>query len=203
MALDVYGDDKTRPHLAPTREDFDGQHWDFVKGSDGYWKLTNWYSRSLSLATDAKGSEIHLEDPKTVSPSAAHWILERIRPITESGFDATKSLLEHHSLCPFARLSLLDDAGYVPALNINPSFTATVRVGRCHPLVEQEESRKAESIALDAAESARLIHTEAYVQAKSNAYRAGTKIPTLVEFEGSTTGAEAEKHDESGDRSTN
>ncbi|KAK6395087.1 hypothetical protein LTR65_001276 [Meristemomyces frigidus] len=175
MALDVYGDDKTRPHLAPTREDFDGQHWDFVKGSDGYWKLTNWYSRSLSLATDAKGSEIHLEDPKTVSPSAAHWILERIRPITESGF----------------------------ALNINPSFTATVRVGRCHPLVEQEESRKAESIALDAAESARLIHTEAYVQAKSNAYRAGTKIPTLVEFEGSTTGAEAEKHDESGDRSTN
>ncbi|KAL2219652.1 carbohydrate-binding module family 13 protein, partial [Thermoascus aurantiacus ATCC 26904] len=41
--LDVYADDKRRPHLPPAG-DYSGQQWQ-IEGSDtGFWRLTNSYS---------------------------------------------------------------------------------------------------------------------------------------------------------------
>jgi hypothetical protein len=83
MVLDVYGDDKTRPHLA-TAGAYSGQQWRIESQGNGMWKLTNMYSGTLVLVADASGSELHLRDPQT-SP-VSQWILQLVRPITESGF---------------------------------------------------------------------------------------------------------------------
>jgi hypothetical protein len=83
MFLDVYGDDKTRPHLAEAG-DYSGQQWHIESQGNGTWKLTNSYSGTLVLAADASGSELHLRDPQT-SPTS-QWTLQLVRPITESGF---------------------------------------------------------------------------------------------------------------------
>ncbi|CAG5188964.1 uncharacterized protein ALTATR162_LOCUS12070 [Alternaria atra] len=83
MLLDVYGDDKTRPHLAKAGA-YSGQQWHIESQGNGTWKLTNSYSGTLVLAADADGSELHLRDPRT-SP-ASQWTLQIVRPITENGF---------------------------------------------------------------------------------------------------------------------
>ena len=43
--LDVYGDDKTKPHLADAGN-YSGQIWTLTPWGDGTWKLTNEYSGS-------------------------------------------------------------------------------------------------------------------------------------------------------------
>lgn len=83
MCLDVYGNDKTRPHLA-TAGNYSGQQWHIESRGNGTWKLTNLYSGTLVLAADANGSEVHMRDPQTLS--ASQWILQLVRPITEVGF---------------------------------------------------------------------------------------------------------------------
>lgn len=82
--LDVYGDDKTRPHLTAAGN-YSGQQWHVESRSDGGFKMTNNYSGSLVLSADAGGSELHLRDPAS-SPSS-QWALLRVRAITESGFE--------------------------------------------------------------------------------------------------------------------
>lgn len=84
MCLDVYGDDKTRPHLAAAGN-YSGQQWHVENQGNGTWRLSNMYSGTLVLTADSNGGELHLRDPQT-SPTS-QWNLEPIRPITESGFD--------------------------------------------------------------------------------------------------------------------
>ena len=76
--LDVYGDDKTRPHLTAAGN-FSGQQWHVVPQGNGTWKLTNTYSGMLALAADSGGNGVHLRNPQTSSASA--WTLQLIRRI--------------------------------------------------------------------------------------------------------------------------
>ncbi|KAK4069185.1 hypothetical protein Trihar35433_5764 [Trichoderma harzianum] len=81
--LDVYGNDKTRPHLA-TAGNYSGQQWRVEQQGNGTWKLSNSYSGPLALSADAYGAELSLKDPQ-LSP-AMSWTLQPIKPITEVGF---------------------------------------------------------------------------------------------------------------------
>ncbi|KAL7818344.1 ricin B lectin domain-containing protein [Trichoderma gracile] len=81
--LDVYGNDKTRPHLA-TAGNYSGQQWSVEKNGNGTWKLSNSYSGPLVLSADASGGGLSLKDPQN-SP-AMMWTLQPIKPITEVGF---------------------------------------------------------------------------------------------------------------------
>jgi len=84
QALDVYGDDKTRPHLAKAGN-FSGQRWQLIAQGGDVWKLTNLYSGpELFLSTDESGEKV-----KMVSgggDSYQRWTLVKIRGITEGGF---------------------------------------------------------------------------------------------------------------------
>jgi hypothetical protein len=54
--LDVYGNDKTKPHLADAGN-YSGQIWTISSWNDGTWKLTNQYSGSglhLDVYSDTK-----------------------------------------------------------------------------------------------------------------------------------------------------
>ncbi|KAH0491832.1 hypothetical protein TgHK011_003239 [Trichoderma gracile] len=81
--LDVYGNDKTKPHLA-TAGNYSGQQWSVEKNGNGTWKLSNSYSGPLVLSADASGGGLSLKDPQ-ISP-AMMWTLQPIKPITEVGF---------------------------------------------------------------------------------------------------------------------
>jgi len=83
MCLDVYGDDKTRPHLA-TAGAYSGQQWHIESQGNGTWKFTNLYSGAVALAADASGSGLYLGD--SLASPAAQWTLQLGRPITEIGF---------------------------------------------------------------------------------------------------------------------
>lgn len=79
MYLDVYGNDKTRPHLTAAGN-FSGQQWHVLPAGDGTWQLTNTYSGPLVLAADPGGSQLSLRDPHT--GPASRWILQYVRQIT-------------------------------------------------------------------------------------------------------------------------
>ncbi|GFF51463.1 hypothetical protein IFM58399_09072 [Aspergillus lentulus] len=74
--LDVYGDDKTKPHLA-TAGNYSGQQWTVESWGDGTWKLSNAYS----------GPELHLDTyADTHNPflgdgnhTGQHWTITAIR----------------------------------------------------------------------------------------------------------------------------
>jgi hypothetical protein len=83
MCLDVYGDDKTRPHLA-TAGNFSGQQWSFERQGSDTWQLRNSYSGPLVLTADANRNEIHIRNPQDAG--ASQWTLQHVRPITEGGF---------------------------------------------------------------------------------------------------------------------
>lgn len=77
--LDVYGDDKTKPHLAEAGY-FSGQIWTVSSWGDGTWKFTNEYS----------GSDLHLDvysDTKVPfmgdgDHSGQHWIMTKLGNIS-------------------------------------------------------------------------------------------------------------------------
>ncbi|KAF6744732.1 hypothetical protein DFP72DRAFT_1051783 [Ephemerocybe angulata] len=83
--LDVYGDDKTRPHLAASGN-YSGQMWRITKwgNDDGTYKLWNDYSGEGLLLTGRSGS-INLEASEDYELSQ-HWIFTAIQPVTESEF---------------------------------------------------------------------------------------------------------------------
>lgn len=81
--LDVYGNDKTRPHLS-TAGNYSGQQWRVEQQESGTWKLSNSYSGPLALSADAYGAELSVKDTQ-FSP-AISWTLQPIKPITEVRF---------------------------------------------------------------------------------------------------------------------
>ena len=82
--LDVYGDDKTRPHLADAGN-YSGQNWKLSPWGDGTYRLTNQYSEDdLHLDMKDDGSlDLHLAPGD--SPTQ-HWVMAAIRNITEPEF---------------------------------------------------------------------------------------------------------------------
>jgi hypothetical protein len=82
--LDVYGDDKTTPHLA-IAGNYTGQQWHIQLDNDGSCMLTNDYcGTGLVLAADLHGSRVYMAD--AVSSHAGNWVLEPLKTITENGF---------------------------------------------------------------------------------------------------------------------
>ena len=73
--LDVYGDDKTKPHLADSGN-YSGQIWTISSWGDGTWRLTNDYSGSglhLDVYSDTK--EPFLGDG---DHTGQHWVFTPI-----------------------------------------------------------------------------------------------------------------------------
>lgn len=86
-SLDVYGNDKTTPHLTASGN-FTGQQWRLEERAGGTWRLTNIFSGDLTLAVDASGNGLHLVAPQTAEGDGrASWVLDRVRTISENGFE--------------------------------------------------------------------------------------------------------------------
>ena len=84
MCLDVYGDDKTRPHLAPAGN-YSGQQWQLIKRNDVSWSLTNSYSGpDLFLDVNPSG-QLYLSGREEESKTQRFLFLF-LRKITEQGF---------------------------------------------------------------------------------------------------------------------
>ncbi len=83
-ALDVYGDDKTRPHLAQAGN-YSGQRWQLIGQGGNVWKLTNLYSGpDLFLSADETGEKVKMLPGG--GDSYQRWTLVKIRDIKEAGF---------------------------------------------------------------------------------------------------------------------
>ncbi|KAH8894739.1 M6 metalloprotease [Thozetella sp. PMI_491] len=83
--LDVYGNDKTKPHLA-TAGPFSGQIWEIAPWGDGSWHLNNLYGgKDLYLDTMEGGPRVAMNQANIGRPTE-RWNITPIRPITESGF---------------------------------------------------------------------------------------------------------------------
>jgi immune inhibitor A len=83
--LDLFGNDKTKPHLA-TKDNVTGQIWQITPWGDGSYFLTNSFSGpELSLDTMEGGPRVAMNGRNTGRPTE-RWTITAIRPITESGF---------------------------------------------------------------------------------------------------------------------
>jgi len=78
--LDVYGDNKTKPHLA-TKGNFSGQLWTIADGGNGTWRLSNSFSGpGLHLDTYADTHDPFLGDG---DHTGQHWSITVIGKISE------------------------------------------------------------------------------------------------------------------------
>jgi immune inhibitor A len=85
MQLDVYGDDKTKPHLAPAG-DFSGQYWQIKAWGDDSFHLSNAYSGpELYFDTMEGGTTVALNSIDIGRPTQ-RWTITPIRAITEPEF---------------------------------------------------------------------------------------------------------------------
>lgn len=76
--LDVYGNDKTKPHLA-TEGNYSGQLWTLDGWGDSTWRLSNAYSGDdLHLGTYLDTHEPFMGDG---NHSGQHWTITAIRKI--------------------------------------------------------------------------------------------------------------------------
>jgi hypothetical protein len=76
--LDVYGDNKTKPHLA-TKGNYSGQEWTVGSWGDGTWKLSNAYSGpELHLDTYADTHELFLGNG---DHTGKHWSITPIESV--------------------------------------------------------------------------------------------------------------------------
>ena len=83
--LDVYGDDKLKPHLAAAGN-FSGQIWIIAPWGDGTRHLENTYSgKDLYLDTMEGGPRVALNSANVGRPTQ-RWTITPIRKITEPGF---------------------------------------------------------------------------------------------------------------------
>lgn len=86
--LDVYGDDKTRPHLAE-EGNYSGQKWRIVPwfrdGTwDGTYKLWNTYSgEDMFLDTYSGSRRLYMGEG---DQTGKHWTIEPIGPITSEDY---------------------------------------------------------------------------------------------------------------------
>lgn len=77
--LDVWGDDKTKPHLAE-KGNYSGQLWTITSWGDGTWKLTNAYSGpGLHLDTY---SDTHMPFLGEGDHTGQHWHITAIERIS-------------------------------------------------------------------------------------------------------------------------
>lgn len=86
MCLDVYGDDKTRPHLAAAGN-FSGQQWQLFDRKNGAWSLWNGYSGPdmFLTARSEPGGWLRLAvDARDGNNSSQKWALSPIQPIAEA-----------------------------------------------------------------------------------------------------------------------
>ncbi|KAI9767071.1 MAG: hypothetical protein M1839_004628 [Geoglossum umbratile] len=82
--LDVYGDDKAKPHLA-MKGNYSGQIWTISSWGDGTWKLTNSYSGpDLHLDTYADTHDPFLGDG---DHTGQHWKITPIERISSESED--------------------------------------------------------------------------------------------------------------------
>ncbi|KAF2201430.1 M6 metalloprotease [Delitschia confertaspora ATCC 74209] len=83
--LDVYGDDKTKPHLAEAGP-YSGQIWKIGAWGDGTWHLENLYSGPyLYLDTMEGGPRVAMNQSNIGRPTQ-RWTITPVRKITEPGF---------------------------------------------------------------------------------------------------------------------
>ncbi|KAJ9659113.1 hypothetical protein H2201_007515 [Coniosporium apollinis] len=87
MQLDVYGNDKTKPHLAPKDAgNYSGQFWRIKPWGDGSFHLSNEYSGpGLYLDTMEGGTRVAMNSSNAGRPTQ-RWTITPIRAITEPGF---------------------------------------------------------------------------------------------------------------------
>jgi len=84
--LDVYGNDKTKPHLAVAGP-YSGQIWTILTWGDGTWHLENLYSGpNLYLDSMEGGTRVAMNQSNVGRPTE-RWTTTPIRPITEPGFN--------------------------------------------------------------------------------------------------------------------
>lgn len=87
-ALDVFGDDKTKPHLAEAGY-YSGQFWTITPWGDdpNTFHLENNYSGPyLSLDSLEGGTKVALNSGPNAGRPVQRWTFEEIRPITEKEF---------------------------------------------------------------------------------------------------------------------
>ena len=83
--LDVFGNDKLKPHLA-TSGPFSGQIWTIAPWGDGTWHLENSFSgKELYLDTMEGATRVAMNGKNTGRPTQ-RWTITPIRAITEAGF---------------------------------------------------------------------------------------------------------------------
>lgn len=83
--LDVYSDDKLKPHLAIAGP-YSGQVWKIAPWGDGTWHLENLYNgKDLYLDTMEGGPRVAMNQANVGRPTQ-RWTITPIRAITEPGF---------------------------------------------------------------------------------------------------------------------
>lgn len=89
MCLDVYGNNKTLPHLT-TAGNYSGQQWQLIKKPLHHaWSFSNAYSGDdmvLSTVTNPDGSIKLTVESRDDEKMAQMWVVTAIRPITEPGY---------------------------------------------------------------------------------------------------------------------
>ncbi|KAF2179017.1 M6 metalloprotease [Zopfia rhizophila CBS 207.26] len=83
--LDVYGDDKLKPHLADAGL-FSGQFWTIKPWGDGTWHLENAFSGPHLFFDTMEGGPRVAMNQANVGRPTQRWTITPIRAITEPGF---------------------------------------------------------------------------------------------------------------------
>lgn len=83
--LDVYGDDKLKPHLANAGP-YSGQIWKIAPWGDGTWHLENTYSGSDYYLDTVEGGPRVAMNQANIGRPTQRWTITPIQDITEPGF---------------------------------------------------------------------------------------------------------------------
>lgn len=83
--LDVFGDDKLKPHLA-TVGNFSGQFWKIQPWGDGTWHLENLFTGGDFFLDTMEGGPRVAMNQANVGRPTQRWNITPIRGITEPGF---------------------------------------------------------------------------------------------------------------------
>lgn len=83
--LDVYSDDKLKPHLAAAGP-YSGQIWTIKPWGDGTWHLENLYTGGDYYLDTMEGGPRVAMNWANIGRPTQRWTITRIRDITESGF---------------------------------------------------------------------------------------------------------------------
>lgn len=85
-ALDVYGNDKTVPHVAEVGY-YSGQYWTMTPWGDGSYRLDNAYSGPYLLLDSLDGgTKVRLSSGPNSGRPTQRWTLTKVRDVTEGDF---------------------------------------------------------------------------------------------------------------------